>query len=926
MAEAMTILPFYGEGELKKRGGIGGRSLQSRWFELRGQQLVYYSEEPRGVIDLSENVVIQEEPDGESWTMTAPHLSHPYTISAASAVERAHWLRMIHKSLKGPQEGYLDGKFVTLELEREALIATTEQLGKEIHQKTNKVQELTDTLADTTGTLVDTSSQLLAARQKITELQHSLETQQKDAAADASRLREEHNTAVRELSNEVATHLNTDKAQKAEISELKSSLTDSIATVKKLTTELEDANQRTVHLTRDFERQKEDLSAKLLTQSSEAIHERQRVESTFGATIQHLEEVVKRQQNGLEENERREHEGESKLAGSTAALRRTQIHIDDLRAKVAEHEATNTRLRASLTACRQRETALGKLTVTRENPEEEYINGTLHTVVGVQGAIIREGEETASPFICRFPQGASVFVAETVGRRAHVIEPVEGWVSTETANGAVIIAPSPDFEEPDTTEPLEVGDCVMYSVVKQSKVAGQVAGLIQEVTNEGKDYKVCLRRCGVVDALGLGEMCVVRRMYLTKAVHQWVIFDHADEQRTASTSAHKHPSGYGCHKGRLASDFAWFAEESDKSPWYEVDMQSVQPVGGVVVGGYFVQKTAMQYHVSQFKIQYRTELSEEWRAVPDTFHAEDANIDVFSFTPEGTDITVADEAHLPLMNVTPIIARYVRIIPTEWTGLAACMKVGIVVSKWHYPEDNYQRDDKTAERNAWTNHGKREAYLIGMDDKIQALRVLTDTVERSSGELERERAEFVAERKLLQEANLGLTENVRSLQDKGELMTKRTVLLRSEEELKEIQCSGVRVSQAPEGSKFAAGMRILEVNGCPVELGEEILEHAREWAEGAAGGAEQSDGLPVLVSQYKTSAYVNCLREELEALRAEIRRQHSLINTLESARDRVRTRSNAGHQETTHTPLTQTSSVCGFFVYLFWTATKHREA
>jgi len=57
------------------------------------------------------------------------------------------------------------------------------------------------------------------------------------------------------------------------------------------------------------------------------------------------------------------------------------------------------------------------------------------------GALVRSGYETTSSQVHQLDAGEVVTIVELVGRRARIISPVEGWVSTETKDGVQIMKP-----------------------------------------------------------------------------------------------------------------------------------------------------------------------------------------------------------------------------------------------------------------------------------------------------------------------------------------------------------------------------------------------------------------------------------------------------------------------------------------------------
>jgi len=76
----------------------------------------------------------------------------------------------------------------------------------------------------------------------------------------------------------------------------------------------------------------------------------------------------------------------------------------------------------------------GKSKPTDENPIS-------FKVIHKGGALVRKGQETSSPQVHQLTVGEVVTVVDLLGRRAKIISPVEGWVSTETKDGVQIMKP-----------------------------------------------------------------------------------------------------------------------------------------------------------------------------------------------------------------------------------------------------------------------------------------------------------------------------------------------------------------------------------------------------------------------------------------------------------------------------------------------------
>ena len=902
-----TILPLYIEGGLKKLGGMGGRSQQQRWFELRGQQLVYYSEQPRGVIDLSGGVQIKEEADGEAWTLTGAHLSHPYTLSAASGAERAQWLRMIRQSMKGPQEGYLDARIQSLEHEREALFATSEQLGKEIVQKNQAIAQLTTDVGDRGAALSDTLHKLQEAEHRCAQLESQLQAATR-GASDAAREAASRLAELSQQTSGVIADLRASCARKeARGDELEASLRAATARGNGLAADLEASVAREAALAGDLERQRDDLSARLLQQASESLVEKQAVQRSFAERLAEHEARAARQSAELDAAADQRAALEKAAAAGSAALRRTQEEIGRQREELAAHDATIVRLRRDEGSARAREASLGVLARPLSPPAESRRSsggGTgggdeerVYKVVGPQGVVVRKAKATGSERLCVLPTGAAVLVASVSGRRAQVTAPVPGWVSLATSGGLVILEEAPAAaagEQAAADPPLQVGELCRMTVERCGSVAGVLDGVVAAHASDG-GYRVFLRPTALREALGCGSNVVAPAGLVARGGGcgegvEWATYDSGEGVRSASSSAYNHPPGYGCNRGRLSSPFAWFAQEEDTAPAYTIDLCFAQPVAGVAIGDYVSQDLTLQAFVTEFTVEYAVDADAE---VPQflTVAEEDdgegeATARIFSRGGEGASVEAS--AHRFFEDAARhVIARYVRIRPRSWVGSAACMRAGVVVAATCYPAAAYRVDPVVSDpdRNVWLKSGKRDAELLEMQDKAQALQALAAEVHRASAEFEREKADFSDDKRRLTEANALLAENVHTLQSSGHVKVKRTVVLTDASVCGALRLEGTTVASRAANSGLEQGMTITNVNGTAVENEGEVRAMLAEWAQSAL---DSDDGppLPLTVLHTKTSGVVVSLGEELEALRAEIRRQHQVINNHEAETER----------------------------------------
>mmetsp|Transcript_69622 Transcript_69622/g.134285 ORF Transcript_69622/g.134285 Transcript_69622/m.134285 type:complete len:362 (-) Transcript_69622:72-1157(-) len=91
---------------------------------------------------------------------------------------------------------------------------------------------------------------------------------------------------------------------------------------------------------------------------------------------------------------------------------------------------------------------MGKVKPTEDAP----IN---YRVTHKGGALVRSGHDTSSAQVHQLAAGQVVCTVELVGRRARIIMPVEGWVSTETKDGVQIMRPCTMQRKAHQTEAFE---------------------------------------------------------------------------------------------------------------------------------------------------------------------------------------------------------------------------------------------------------------------------------------------------------------------------------------------------------------------------------------------------------------------------------------------------------------------------------------
>lgn len=124
------------------------------------------------------------------------------------------------------------------------------------------------------------------------------------------------------------------------------------------------------------------------------------------------------------------------------------------------------------------------------------------------------------------------------------------------------------------------------------------------------------------------------------------VADVPDAARTASSVHADDPQGQGHHTGRLSSNQAWSAKAEDSSPWYQMDLGSVQRVSGVMV--------AARADSAQWVTRFKVALAEQ-EAGP--FAPVDGG-KVF----EGPSMVM--EHPVQALFSSPATTRYVRILPT----------------------------------------------------------------------------------------------------------------------------------------------------------------------------------------------------------------------------------------------------------------------
>ncbi|CAM9948105.1 unnamed protein product [Pylaiella littoralis] len=66
-----------------------------------------------------------------------------------------------------------------------------------------------------------------------------------------------------------------------------------------------------------------------------------------------------------------------------------------------------------------------------------------YVVVGLAGATVRTGARVDSPVLSTLPVGTETVVAQVRSRRAHILQPVNGWVSLSAESGYVIVEALP---------------------------------------------------------------------------------------------------------------------------------------------------------------------------------------------------------------------------------------------------------------------------------------------------------------------------------------------------------------------------------------------------------------------------------------------------------------------------------------------------
>jgi hypothetical protein len=142
--------------------------------------------------------------------------------------------------------------------------------------------------------------------------------------------------------------------------------------------------------------------------------------------------------------------------------------------------------------------------VTQEHTQMEP---ETYKVVHSDGANVRKDYNVASKSICTLPKGTIVVVEQVSDRRARIVKPVEGWVSTYSSNGKLIL----ELRQKDDIRPSE--DCPRNYLITHKNGAQVRAGY--EINSKATRK---LPTGSVVTVVEIRE----RRAHILKPIDGWV--------------------------------------------------------------------------------------------------------------------------------------------------------------------------------------------------------------------------------------------------------------------------------------------------------------------------------------------------------------------------------------------------------------------
>eukprot|EP00659_Diplonema_papillatum_P014778 gene14778-22622_t len=382
-----VFVPEYAEGYLRKLGGVGGKNKQKRWFELRGQRLMYYVDPPKGSVDLSRPVKLRADGD-EELTITGDHLQHAYTLCAADDRDRAVWIAAIKKSMAGPRPGWVEERVRSLESEREALAVTSKQIANEYRAKAHEAAEAREAAE--------------MAETRCSELTAELD-RQRDATAKATRLAEGHQADITELSASLEASASLAKQHAEAAAELKRGLAAAESRADALSDDLARSLAKVESLRAalaDEQQASSTLVAELSEYRSAAEAKRKGIVLEMESKLQEAVRAAQETEDGLRHSLREERAAAAsrseRLEAATAVVADLERELDEARRehRSAQRDASSERAAAAalLDALRQEKEALSR--EVQEGLKREEIKDSLLAEASEQQERFRRLEST----------------------------------------------------------------------------------------------------------------------------------------------------------------------------------------------------------------------------------------------------------------------------------------------------------------------------------------------------------------------------------------------------------------------------------------------------------------------------------------------------------------------------------------------------
>ena len=900
MGESGMLLQYWGEGNLKKLGGIGGKTQQTRWFELRGQGLRYYSESPRGAVDLSRPIEISDD-SNDAFTITGAHLSHPYTLVASDEDEKRKWMSLLKKAFEGPKVGYAEGRLLALEGEREALIATSEQLANEIHQKTCEIQNNSEESQKEVDALNTKTQQAEAETANAKKLLSS-------STSDKELLRSE----KEDLRNQMKALRSQMDGLSSQNNLLMSEKSDLLKEIENLKTDTATHKNSIQNLTKDKASQQEVVGKlnnninNLNNEIQQLRDEKSNVDNDHHTELNEAEKKhcaeLKKIQSDIETEREKRTEAEKAHSANGHELLTLRSRVTDLRKEVDslqeenhilvnEAEQAERRLELQkmleneaspqLSPVQSPDTSCETVSAMQQQPDSPTKRISIFRIRGDRGLIVREGEDVSSDFVTQLPQGSSVQICpshlHTHTRRVKISHPVDGWVSVTTESGAEL-AVKADVFEPREIHKYQIGSLVERAVIRDSVLAGWVHGRVVSISSNSNHFDVKILKTAVSLALGVSGVTAedVPAEELKPRKPKWFISDVADDCRVASSAAYNHCEGFGCNRGRLSSEFAWVSHNADKSPSYTIDIGAVQPVAGVVLAGHPMTPN----YITDYQISVSTSVAIPCTVISLEKHFDGISSRSSSIISDSQASVVDFSTPVTVTFPEPVLARYVRFTATDWLGkednVGCALKMGLLLdgSEPHAPQTLSADYINTHEHsNKWKDDFAEQTAVSLLDKKIRAIEEYKKTVDDQKEAFEAEQADFKVVRDQLAATNATLSSNIFTLKEKGYIVQRKTTTI-AKEELIGLIVDCVTVVEIREGIPIEKGMRIKEINGNDVIAGDDINELINLVPSNEVTIAADYDAVPDVIQN---------LNDERDALRDEIKRQHHSIQSLEAA-------------------------------------------